>query len=68
MNQHDKLDEIDVKILELLEEDGKIPYAEIARTLELSRASVTKRVNALVAKGVIKKFTVVVDPKMLQAG
>lgn len=59
------LDELDLKILRLLVDDSKIPYAELARAMDLSRAAITKRVNALIAKGVIKRFTVSVEPKSL---
>ncbi|MEL7609071.1 MAG: Lrp/AsnC family transcriptional regulator [Bacillota bacterium] len=61
-----KLDEIDQQILALLVENSNIAYAEIARNLELSRAAITKRVNALIAEGVISRFTVNIDPKKLE--
>ena len=61
----DRLDEVDQRILALLVEDSKIPYAELARILDLSRAAITKRVNALIARGVIDRFTVLLDPKLL---
>ena len=59
------LDERDLRLLRLLAEDSKTSYAELARTLELSRAAITKRVNALIAKGVIERFTISVSPKIL---
>ncbi len=60
------LDELDLRLLRLLMEDSKTPYYEIAEQLELSRASITKRVNALIAKGVIERFTVYVNPKKIK--
>ena len=36
----DRLDEVDQRILALLVEDSKIPYAELARILDLSRAAI----------------------------
>lgn len=60
-----QIDELDIRILQMLVEDSKIPYAELAREMDLSRAAITKRVNALIAKGVIGRFTVSVDPKVL---
>ena len=33
--------------------------------MKLSRAAITKRVNALIAKGVIHRFTISVNPKTL---
>lgn len=59
------LDDIDFKILEMLAEDSKVPYAEIARKLDLSRAVVTNRVNSMMAKEVIKRFAILIDPRKL---
>ena len=59
------LDEIDAQILKALVENSKIPYAELARNMELSRAAITNRVNSLIAKGVISRFTLELDPKRL---
>lgn len=61
----EKLDRKDLLLLELLKNDSKITFAEIARSLKLSRAAITKRVNALIARGVIDKFTVLLNPKEL---
>ena len=60
------LDQLDMRLLHLLMEDSKIPYAELARQLNLSRAAVTKRVNALVEKGVIERFTVYINPRKIR--
>jgi Lrp/AsnC family transcriptional regulator for asnA, asnC and gidA len=59
------LDEIDVKILEMLEDDGRKSFTEIAQKLNLSEATIRKRVSALKKKGVIEKFTIKVDPTKL---
>jgi len=59
------LDEIDIKILEMLDEDGRKSFTEIAQKLNLSEATVRKRVSALKKKCVIKKFTIKVDPAKL---
>lgn len=56
-----KIKKMDIDILKFLYEDSSIPYAEIARTLDLSRAVVTNRVNSMIARKVIKRFTVSVD-------
>jgi len=57
-----EIDEIDNKILKLLEEDARLPFLEIAKKLKLSESTVRKRVQALKEKGVIKRFTVEIDP------
>ncbi len=56
------LDEVDLRILEVLREDSRTPFLEIARRLGMSEAAVRKRVRALVERGVVRRFTVEVDP------
>jgi Lrp/AsnC family transcriptional regulator for asnA, asnC and gidA len=57
-----EIDELDRKILGLLQEDGRLSFTEIAQKLRLSESTIRKRVQALQEKGVIKKFTVEIDP------
>lgn len=52
------LDETDRRLLALLREDGRMPVAELARRLDVARATVTSRLDRLVAGGVIVGFTV----------
>ncbi|OBS09651.1 Lrp/AsnC family transcriptional regulator [Acidihalobacter prosperus] len=59
------MDAIDHDILARLVEDGRASYAEIARALGISRASVRERVQRLREQGVIENFTVVVNPEYL---
>ncbi|HHW02320.1 MAG TPA: Lrp/AsnC family transcriptional regulator [Thermoanaerobacterales bacterium] len=56
------IDDIDMKILSLLQDDGKISYAELGRKLNMSRSAVRERVNILIEKGIIEKFTIVINP------
>ena len=56
------MDEKDLKILEILREDSSIPFTEIARRLRLSESTVRKRVSSMVEEGVIRRFTVVLEP------
>ncbi|MBQ3102769.1 MAG: Lrp/AsnC family transcriptional regulator [Oscillospiraceae bacterium] len=60
------LDQTDMQLLQLLMEDSKTPYAELGRQLNLSRAAITKRVNALIEKGVIERFTVYINPRRVK--
>ncbi|MDH5806157.1 MAG: Lrp/AsnC family transcriptional regulator [Candidatus Methanomethylicaceae archaeon] len=55
------LDEVDIKILSILKEDGRAPFTKIANELGLSEAAVRKRVERLKSEGIIKKFTVDID-------
>lgn len=61
----ERLDVIDRKIVDLLMENARIPMAEIARRVHLSRVAVRERVNRLVEQKVIQEFTVVVDSNAL---
>jgi Lrp/AsnC family transcriptional regulator for asnA, asnC and gidA len=59
------LDEIDLKILTMLESNGRKSFTEIAENLRVSESSVRKRVLALKRDGVIRKFTIKVDAAKL---
>ncbi|MFW9945189.1 MAG: Lrp/AsnC family transcriptional regulator [Candidatus Odinarchaeota archaeon] len=52
------LDEKDKRILEMLIEDSRRPYHEIAKEVDLSESTVRKRVIRLQEDGVIEKFTI----------
>ncbi len=56
------VDQLDLKILKLLQEDGSRTFTEMARKLRLNESTVRKRVMALRENGVIRKFTVIIDP------
>ncbi len=53
------MDEIDRKILAILEKDSRIGFVDIAKQIGLTEGAVRKRVKDLVDKGIIKKFTIV---------
>ena len=57
-----KLDRIDVAIVEILQKDGRRMYKDIAQELGVSLPTVRARVKKLIELGVIKKFTVIVNP------
>ncbi len=52
------VDEIDERIMRLLEENSRMTYVEIGRTVGLSEGAVRNRVQALVSGGVIIRFTI----------
>ncbi|WP_121640210.1 Lrp/AsnC family transcriptional regulator [Virgibacillus sp. Bac330] len=56
-----KLDHIDKKLLEALTEDGRLSYVELAEKVGLSRVAVKDRIQNLKDKGVIEKFSVVIN-------
>jgi len=55
-------DALDMKILKILENDGRTSFTDIAKQLKLNESTVRKRVLALQKKRVIKKFSVELDP------
>ena len=55
------LDDIDVKILELLRKDGRMSFIDIGKEVGLSEGAVRRRVKLMQERGIIKKFTVEID-------
>ena len=55
------LDAIDVRLLALLQEDGRRSFAELGGDVGLSAPSVHERVKKLEARGVITRYAALVD-------
>lgn len=62
------VDDLDLKILRMLGEDGSLSFTKIARRLKLNESTVRKRVLSLKERGVIKKFSVTIDPAKIGFG
>jgi Lrp/AsnC family leucine-responsive transcriptional regulator len=58
-------DQIDLKILSILQAQGRSRLAEIADEVELSAPAVMERVKKLEASGVIKGYGAMLDSKMV---
>lgn len=56
-----RLDDVDLKIIEILKRDSRTPYVDLAKAVGLSEAAVRRRVQNLIKSGVIKKFTIEVE-------
>lgn len=54
------LDEIDKQLLSLLRSDARTPAAELARQVQVTRATVSSRIDRMVSDGVIEAFTVTI--------
>lgn len=66
IKQDEKMvDDLDIKILQMLENDGSLSYSSIARKLKLNESTVRKRIVLLKKKDVIKKFSVIIDPEKI---
>lgn len=59
------LDFIDLKILEILQRDGRASHSAIAEAVGLSQPSVHERVKKLEARGIITGYAAIVDPEAL---
>ena len=62
-SDHVKLDDIDKRILELLQEDAGYTNKEIAAQLDLTITPVYERIKKLKRKGIIKKTVTIIDAK-----
>jgi Lrp/AsnC family transcriptional regulator, regulator for asnA, asnC and gidA len=58
------LDEIDRRIIEQLQEDGRKPYTQMAPAVGLSEAAVRQRVQRLIDAGAMQ-IVAVTDPRLL---
>jgi Lrp/AsnC family transcriptional regulator for asnA, asnC and gidA len=56
------MDELDFAILEHLTQNSRIHSTEIANDLGLATSTVHKRIEKLQSNGIVKQFTVLVDP------
>ena len=57
------LDELDWAILRILQENSKQTYTEIGRRLGLAHSTIYERIKKMEEKGIIKKYSVIIDPK-----
>ncbi|MCW2666490.1 MAG: transcriptional regulator, AsnC family [Frankiales bacterium] len=60
------LDEMDKRIVRLLQRNARVPNTEIARTLNVTETTVRNRVSRLLDEGLIE-IVAVLDPKAVEA-
>lgn len=60
-----QLDKLDCRILEMLTENARVPFLEIARECGVSGASIHQRIQKLTGMGVIRGFETIVNPSAL---
>ena len=56
------MDAIDSRIIDLLKRNARSAYGDIGAVVGLSASAVKRRVDRLLAEGVIRSFTIQVDP------
>jgi Lrp/AsnC family leucine-responsive transcriptional regulator len=66
--QNTEIDEIDRKILRLLQENGRMTNAALADEVGLTATPMLQRIRKLEQRGVITGYAAVVDPKSVGRG
>jgi Lrp/AsnC family leucine-responsive transcriptional regulator len=61
-------DEIDAKILTILQQDARTSNAEIARQLGMAPSAILERIRKLEARGVIEGYSARIRPQALDLG
>ena len=59
------LDEIDIKVLKIINDDVRTSYRQISRDLDVSVGTIHNRIDKMVKIGVIKKFSPIIDHEKL---
>jgi Lrp/AsnC family leucine-responsive transcriptional regulator len=62
------IDEKDAEILDLLQENARISQADISRSVGLAASAVLERIRKLEIRGVITRYTTLVDPRQHDQG
>ena len=62
------IDDIDKSIVNLIQQDGRMSNAEIARQVGLAPSAVLERIRKLEERGVVKGYTATIDPKQVGYG
>jgi len=65
MSSNERIDEIDARILELLQREGRESYADVGLSVGMSGPSAHERVKKLEARGIIRGYAARLDPTLL---
>ncbi len=57
-----QFDDTDARILDLLQQDGRILFKDPARLARVSVPTVRHRIKILLERGIIRKFSAIIDP------
>ena len=63
-----QLDDIDRQLLELLQEDDRVPLVELSKRVGLAPSTINQRIKRLVSEGAISGFHARLDPERLGLG
>ncbi|MFC3052785.1 Lrp/AsnC family transcriptional regulator [Kordiimonas pumila] len=62
------IDDLDARILNILQDDATIPLNDLADKVASSRSAVWRRIQKLTDDGVIKRHTIILDPEKAGLG
>lgn len=62
---HHNLDSLDKKILQLIADDARIPFLEVARVCNVSGAAIHQRIQKLTNLGILKGSQFIIDPEKI---
>ena len=61
----DRIDDLDLKILSELSQDASISVPKLSRKVNINASVVYSRIKRLIKRGLIKKFTVIINDEAL---
>ena len=61
MNKNYEVDNVDLRILEILRDDAKKPFTEVAKKVHVSQGTVHVRMNKMEEAGIVEKTTVKIN-------
>lgn len=64
----ESLNDTDWRILQALQRNARMSYAELARAVNMSPSAVTERIRRLEESGVLVGYTAVLDPERVGLG
>lgn len=65
LGRSDQIDDVDLKILKILQADGRTALSEIARRLDMGTATIHERTKTLEEQGYIREYRAVLDAELL---
>lgn len=56
------MDSVDTKLLKLLQDDSRMSYTDLAKSVGISETAIRRRIRKLMDDGIIEKFTIKINP------